>query len=80
MRTIESQWQSFLAAAFQGQAIPPGQEREMKRCFFAGAQGVINVLWDVSGNDVSESAGVHVLEGLVQEAQAFAQQVLRGTA
>lgn len=79
MRTIAAQWESFRAAVY-----PPGtsdvQLQECRRAFYAGAQGMQSILHELAAPEVSEDAGVAVLEGLKQEASGFAVEVLAGRA
>lgn len=77
MRTVQQQWATYIALVYPGQRLSPEQLREYEYSFYAGAQAVVQILWDISGNDVSEDAGLHILEGLQQELHGYAAQMLR---
>lgn len=76
-RTIAGAWNSFSAAA-----LPPGaceqQRRQVKRAFYAGAISLLGVLDELSEPEVSENAGVAVLESLHQEARAYGAAIQTG--
>lgn len=77
MRTIQQQCAMYFALVYPGQKLSPEQLRECQRAFHAGAEAVVRILWDISSNDVSEDAGVHMLEGLHEELQQYARQMMR---
>lgn len=79
MNTIQAMW-----ASYEAEVIPfdagATQRTECRRAFYAGARTVLGTLWNLGSLDVSEDAGVAVIEGMHQEAQAFAGDVLAGRA
>lgn len=79
MRTIQHAWESFAAAVLSPDAGAV-QRREMRRAFYAGAHATLTVMRGLGEPEVSEDAGVAVLESLSQESQAFAVAVTQGRA
>lgn len=79
MNTVQEQWQTFEALVMPANA-PPIQRQEMRRAFYAGAEAMMRVQWNIGGEEISEDAGVQILEGCRDELQRFAQQVANGTA
>lgn len=72
MRTIAAQWASYEAAVVPKDAGPT-QREECRRAFFAGAAAAFSVFQSV--DDLSDDAGVAVLEGLHQELRGFPASV-----
>ena len=79
MNTIAEQWASFEVLVMP-QDAPAVQRQEMRRAFYSGAEAMLRLQYTVGGNDVSENAGVMMLEGWHDECSLFAQQVASGDA
>jgi len=77
MNTIQEQWNSFASLVVPKNA-PPVQRQEMKRAFYAGAEALARIQFVISGPDMSEDAGVQILEGCHEELRLFAHQVSQG--
>lgn len=77
MRTVADQWASFRAIAYPPH-LPASQERELRRTFYAGFTAALGIVLDLGNDDVSEDAGVGILEGLRSEVQAFSDAVANG--
>lgn len=77
--TIAEQWAAFEAAVVPKSA-PPVQRQEMRRAFYAGAEAMLRMQWDIGDEAVSENAGVAMMEGWHDECRRFAQQVANGAA
>jgi len=79
MNTIQEQWDVFSLMV-----VPKGastvQKQEMRRAFYAGAEAMMRIQFTVGDNNMSETAGVQVLEGCRDELNRFAQQVAQGKA
>jgi hypothetical protein len=69
-RTIANGWQRFEAVCVK-RGASPGQMQELRQAFYGGAATVLGVMTEISANDVSDMAGIHILEGLHQELRAF---------
>lgn len=71
MRTVQEQWNNFANAC-----VPEGatavQVSSMRLSFYAGAEAILRILYDVGGEDVSEDAGIEIMSGLKDECNAFA--------
>lgn len=76
-RTIAGNWATFSQAALPPNACAQ-QRRQVKRAFYAGAIGLLGVLDELSEPQVSENAGVAVLESLHQEARAYGADIQAG--
>lgn len=74
MRTIQQQWESYAAAVIPKDA-PTVQIQECRRAFYAGAMAMNTVYLSTSTPDVSESAGVQIVEGVQQELKAFRDRI-----
>lgn len=79
LRTIAAGWES-LATQVLPKDAPPIQTTESRRAFYAGATVVLAILNDISGDDISEDAGVAMLETLQAETLAFGRAVGEGKA
>lgn len=79
MNTIQQQWDFFNALVVPANA-PDIQRIEMRRAFYAGAEAMMRIQWNIGGADVSEDAGVQILEGCRDELEGFAKQVTEGKA
>lgn len=79
MNTIQAMWASYEAGVIPADAGAT-QRTECRRAFYAGAQAMLGTFWNLGSMDVTEDAGVAVIEGMHQEAQAFAGDVLAGRA
>ena len=78
-RTIAGLWASYSSSVLPASAGEI-QRQETRRAFYAGASGLLGIMSGIGEPDVSEDAGVAVMEGLHQEATAFAQDVIEGRA
>lgn len=72
-RTINSEWASLVKVMFGDGPIPQIQHDEMKKAFYAGAVTVIDIMFGVSNDSVSEQTGADIFEGLLQECTEFAR-------
>jgi len=79
MNTIAEQWVAFEVLVMPKDA-PPVQRQEMRRAFYAGAEAMLRLQYAAGDRDVSENAGVMMLEGWHDECRRFAQQVAQGGA
>lgn len=77
MNTIQQQWETFAKAVMPPNASPV-QVREMRRAFYGGCEAMMRIQWNVA--DMSEEAGIAVLQGCHEEVEQFALTVLRGKA
>lgn len=79
MTSIREQWDSFDVAV-----VPKGcsalQRQEMRRAFYAGAESVLALFFDIGGDHVSEDEGVVRLERFHEECRTFARDVEEGRA
>ena len=73
MNSIQQQWALFQSTVVPGNA-PAIQRSEMRLAFYGGAEAVLRILWNTSGKETSEDAGVAILEGLHEECRRFAKQ------
>lgn len=82
MRTFQACCDTYLALVYPGQTLQPDQLREVRRAFYAGAEGMFKILVDdvCADGSISEDAGMAILTGLREELRAYARQVLRGEA
>lgn len=75
--SIEALWQEF------SKALPAGmsehEKRERRRMFYAGATGML-VMMSERVSELSDDAGVAVIEALHQESQAFHAEMMAGRA
>lgn len=75
--SIEALWQEV------SKALPPsmsnGEKRERRRMFYAGAQGMLELM-SMKVSELSDDAGVAVIEALHQEARAFLAEMMAGRA
>lgn len=78
MNTLQDQWEKFSTLVVPKDA-PPIQKIEMKRSFYAGAHAYFHL---IAGDlcDVSDDAGVAMIEGWRQEIETFAAEVKAGRA
>lgn len=79
MNTVLTKWESF-AAAVLPKDVHPVQVQEMRRSFYAGARAMLSLVQQVSPDEVSEDAGVVMLELLTMELDAFNEAVKGGRA
>jgi hypothetical protein len=74
---IMRQWESFAAAV-----MPPDpavdQVRTMRWAFFAGAMAALSLMQEIGGDDITEMAGVEMLEGAHEECKEFARGLAAG--
>jgi len=75
---IERGWLTFAEHVLPKDA-PPIQRQEMRRAFYAGA-GLLfeNMTEAVGPADVSEDAGLDIMQGVYEEIRAFLRDVERG--
>ncbi len=79
MNTVQEKWDSFSLLVVPKDASPV-QRQEMRRAFYAGAEAMMQIQWAVGAEDISEDAGIHILEGCRSELQGFVEQVVAGEA
>jgi len=79
MNTVQEQWDEFRKLVVPKDAAPI-QVQEMRRSFYAGVEAMLRIQWAIGEDSVSEDAGVAILEGIHDECQRFAQEVLGGKA
>lgn len=77
MNTVQQQWEAFASLVIAKDA-PPIQRREMKRAFYAGAQALLAITYNLGGED--EDAGIQTLMSLDAELQMFALDIAEGRA
>jgi len=73
MNTIQSQWEKFASMTLPKEASET-QRTEMRRAFYAGAYAMLAMM-SFEVTEVSDDAGVEIIEGLHQEARLFFEQV-----
>ncbi len=74
MNSIQEQWTLFERTVVPGNA-PAVQRLEMKLAFYGGAEAILRILWNVSGDkNHSEDAGIAILEGLHDECRRFSRE------
>ncbi len=78
-RTIAQQWATFERLVMPAGAGPV-QRQEMRRAFYAGFQGALNVGTEIAAADLSDEAGAAVLQGLHEECQLFVGEIQAGRA
>ena len=70
MNTIQSNWEDF-----RKKVVPQNasniQIAEMRKAFYAGAYAAISIMVKIGAEDVSEEAGVEILETLKNECELF---------
>jgi hypothetical protein len=74
---VRSGWFSYAERVLPSDA-PSVQKQETRRAFYAGAAHALDVMLRLGEDDVSEDAGVEVLEALRQECRRFVEDVLAG--
>lgn len=74
MKTIQSGFESFNKDVIPVQA-PAIQRREMRMAFYAGATHIIQTMIALGEPNISEEAGVMILENLRLEAVEFAKSL-----
>jgi hypothetical protein len=75
VRTVAEKWVSFERACVP-QNASEAQRADMKRCFYAGALSALVVMQGIADDDLSDDAGAAVIEGLMQEVQAFSHGLI----
>lgn len=73
MNTINDQWRMFDGIMMPKDATTV-QRNEARLAFYAGAEGVLRILFIAGGKDTSEAAGVAILDGLHQECKMFSRE------
>ena len=76
---IATAWVSYMDEVIPHNA-PPVQIQECKRAFYAGAQALLTLVTDLGEDNVSEDAGVLLLEAMHVEMRAFLKDVKAGRA
>jgi biotin synthase-like enzyme len=77
---MAEQWDSF-ARAVLSPGTPPIQRQEMRKAFYAGAQGIMfGVIGCLSGDRESTEEDVQVIRDLQQELADFSELVRTGRA
>lgn len=79
MNTIRKQWDIFNTTVIPADA-PAIQRKEMRRAFYAGAEALLRINFEIGGENVSEDQGMTILNGLNEECFDFAKQVAAGKA
>lgn len=77
MNTVQQQWAMFEKLVVPKDA-PPVQRQETRRAFYAGVEAILRLQYQMG--DVSDDAGVAMIEGWHDECRRFAQQVAAGAA
>lgn len=76
LNTIQGQWEKFSIMV-----LPPGvsdlQVQEMRNCFYAGAEAMRRIEFYIGGQNVSEAAGIAILQGIQEELQTYAADLLK---
>lgn len=78
MNTIQEKWELFHSRVIPITA-PDVQVREMRRAFYSGVEAMLQIQWEIGGPDISESAGIAMIEGIHDECRRFADEVAEGT-
>jgi len=74
MRSIANGWKRF-DERITPHGASEAQRFDLRVAFYAGATTVLGITREISASEVSDDAGVAILEGLHQEARAFALEV-----
>jgi hypothetical protein len=74
MKTIQSGFESFRKVAIPAQASMV-QQQEMQMAFYAGSTHIIKTMISLGEPNISEDAGVMILENLRLEAIAYAKSL-----
>ena len=75
MNTVQEQWGSFQTMVIPENA-PPVQIQEMKRAFYGGVEAMMRIQFNIA--DLSEDAGVAILEETRKELNQFVADVISG--
>lgn len=70
MNTIQEGWIGYSKGVIPKDASAV-QIEETRRAFYAGAAQVLGVMYEVGSRDLSEPAGVGILEGMHEEVRVF---------
>lgn len=76
---IKDGWRSYAEHVLPADA-PSVQTQETRRAFYAGAQHLFSVYFDIGGDEISEDQGVEILEEIKAELQRFVRDVVAGKA
>lgn len=79
MNTIQEQWEAFSKLTLPANASPI-QRQEVRRAFYGGVEGMVRILDAVAASNVSEEAGMQILNGCQDELRRFATAIARGQA
>jgi len=79
MNTVQEQWESFSKLVVPKDA-PEIQVTEMRRAFYAGVEAMLRIQWAIGDAAVSEDGAMAILEGVHDECQRFASEVVKGAA
>jgi hypothetical protein len=80
LRSIAEEWDDYCAAVYKGD-LPPDQEQEVKRAFYAGASAMYLLLTlGIGAEEVSEATAEAYLMQVAQEFTAFGALVKAGGA
>ena len=77
MNTVQEQWAMFETLVMPKNAHAT-QRQEMRRAFYSGVEATLRLQHAMG--DVSDDAGVAMIEGWHDECRRFAQQVAIGAA
>jgi hypothetical protein len=78
-KLIGDQWRSYAEQIVPADA-PKVQMQETRRAFYAGAQALFGVCFEIGGDDVSEDEGLRSLESVREELNRFVDAVKHGRA
>lgn len=77
-RTIAGLWESYERDVLLPSGMKDFQRQELRRAFYAGAIGLFALVHGLGEDGISEEAGMHVLDGVVEECKAYRDEVLAG--
>jgi hypothetical protein len=78
--TIAAQWAEFSRKVFQDRKPGPIQYQEMRRAFYAGVAGMIEINLQIASVIDDDEEGVKALKAVTKEVEDFAMEIRRGNA
>lgn len=78
-RTIRAGWQEYVDRVLPVD-VSAIQRQETRRAFYAACAHMLDIFSDIGDDDLSEDAGVAVLEGLAAEIERHTRDVAEGRA
>ena len=72
MNTIQQNFDFFVKAHFP--TAPKIVTDEAKLAYYAGAEAVLRIMFDIGSDDVSEDGGIAMLQGMHSECRVFARE------